>query len=107
MLVKHGSRYIRVHPCNLQLRNKNLYQNKDWFPSDIDLSNSSLEKGPNVATDNFQIVKVLFDNEKMGDNDNMSDNEVICPMDGESDKNENILNSEDVIDIIDVQQNTD
>ena len=43
----------------------------------------------------------------MGDNDNMSDNEVICPMDGESDKNENILNSEDVIDIIDVQQNTD
>ena len=107
LLVKHGSRYIRVHPCNLQLRNNNLYENKDLFPSDIDLSTSSLEKGLSVVIDNFQNVKVLFDNEKMGGNDNMFDNEVICPIDGESDKNENILNSEDVTDIIDIQQNTD
>ena len=107
MLVKQGSRYIRVHPCNLQLRNNNLCENKDSFPSDIDSSTSSLEKGPSVVTDYFQNVKVLFDNEKMGGNDNMFDNEVICPIDGESDKNENILNSEDVTDIIDIQQNTD
>ena len=37
----------------------------------------------------------------------MFDNEVICPIDDESDKNENILNLEDVTDIIDIQQNTD
>ena len=36
----------------------------------------------------------------------MFDNEAICPIDDESDKNENILNSEDVTDIIDIQQNT-
>ena len=107
VLVKHGSRYKRVHPCNLQLGNSNLYENKHSFPSDIDSSTSSLEKGPSVVTDDFQNVKVLFDNEKMGGNDNMFDNEVICPIDGESDKNENILNSEDVTDIIDIQQNTD
>ena len=74
MLVKQGSRYIRVHPCNLQLRNNNLCENKDSFPSDIDSSTSSLEKGPSVVTDDFQNVKVLFDNEKMGGNDNMFGN---------------------------------
>ena len=73
LLVKHGSIYIRVHPCNLQLRNNNLYENKDLFPSDIDLSTSSLEKGLSVVIDNFQNVKVLFDNEKMGGNDNTFD----------------------------------
>ena len=52
MLVKHGLRYIRVHPYNLQLRKNNLYENKDSFPSDIDSSTSSLEKGPSVVTDN-------------------------------------------------------
>ena len=31
----------------------------------------------------------------------------MCPIDGESDKNENISNSEDATDIIDIQQNTD
>ena len=103
VLVKHGSRYIGVHLCNLQLRS-NLYENKDSFPSDTDSSTSSLEKGPSY---DFQNVKVLFDNEKMGGNGNMFGNEVICPIDRESDKNENIFNSEDVTDIIDIQQNTD
>ena len=51
-------------------------------------------------------MKVLFDNEMICGND-MFDNEVICPIDDESDKNENILNLEDVTDIIDIQQNTD
>ena len=51
-------------------------------------------------------MKVVFDNEKMCDND-MFDKEVICPIDGESDKNENNLNSEDATDIIVTQQNTD
>ena len=51
-------------------------------------------------------MKVLFDNEKICGND-MFDNEVICPIDDESDKNENILNLEDFTDIIDIQQNTD
>ena len=37
-----------------------------------------------------QNVKVLFDNEKMCDSDNMFDNEIICRTVGESDKNENI-----------------
>ena len=49
----------------------------------------------------------MFDNEKVGGNDHMFGNEAICPIDDESDKNENILNSEDVTDIIDIQQNTD
>ena len=71
MLGKHGLRYIRVHPCNLQLRNNNLYENKDSFPSHIDSSTSSLKKGLNIVTDNFQNVKVLFDNENMCDNDNV------------------------------------
>ena len=31
----------------------------------------------------------------MGGNDNVFENVVICPIDGKSDKNENILNSED------------
>ena len=95
---------IRVHPCNLQLQNKNLYENKDSFPSAIDPSTSSLEKGLGVVTDNFQNVKVLSDNEKMGGNDNVFGNELMCPIDGESGKNENILNLEDAIDI---QQNTE
>ena len=107
MLVKHGSRYIRVHPCNLQLRNSNLSENKDSFAYDIDSSTSSLEEGCNIATDNFQNVKVLFDNEKMCDNDNVFDNEVICPIDGESDKDESIISSEDVTDVIDIKQSTD
>ena len=47
-------------------------------------------------------MKVLFDNEKMGGNDKMFDNKVICPTDGDSEDS----NSEDVIDIIDIQQNT-
>ena len=85
----------RVHSCNLQLRNNNLYENKDSFPSNIDSSTSSLEKGPSIVTGDFQNVKDLFDNEKMGGNDNVFDDEVICPIDGASDKNENILNSEE------------
>ena len=85
VLVKHGSRYIRVHPCNLQLQNNNLYENKDSFFSDIVSSTSSLEKGLTDVTDIFQNVKVLFDNEKIGGNDNMFHNEGIY--DGESDKN--------------------
>ena len=45
-------------------------------------------------------MKVLFDNEKTGGNDKMFDNKVICPTDGDSEDS----NSEDVIDIIDIQQ---
>ena len=52
-------------------------------------------------------MKVLFDNEKISVNDNVFDSEVICPIDGESDKNENILNSKYATDIIDIQKNTD
>ena len=37
----------------------------------------------------------------------MFDNDFTYPIDGESDKNETILNSEDVTDIIGIQQNTD
>ena len=37
----------------------------------------------------------------------MFDNEIICPIDVESDKNENISNLEDLTDIFDNQQNTD
>ena len=62
VLVKHGSRYIRVHPCNLQLWNNNLYETKGSFSSDIDSSTSSLEKGPSFITDDIQNMKVLFDN---------------------------------------------
>ena len=40
----------------------------------------------------------------MGGNDNVFGNELMCPIDGESGKNENILNLEDAIDI---QQNTE
>ena len=43
----------------------------------------------------------------MCDNDNIFDIEVICPVDGESERNEKILNSEDVTNIIDIEQNTD
>ena len=64
-------------------------------------------KRTSVVTDDFQNVKVLFDNEEMGGNDNVFDNEIICPIDGESDKTDNILNSEDITDIIDIKQNTD
>ena len=90
VLVKLGSRYIRVHPCNLQLWNSNIFENKDSFPSDIDLSTSNQEKGPNIVTEDFQNVNVLFDNEGMFNNDNMFDNENICPIDGEPGKNENL-----------------
>ena len=38
----------------------------------------------------------------MGGNDKMFDNKVICPTDGDSEDS----NSEDVIDIIDIQQST-
>ena len=34
----------------------------------------------------------------------MFDNDITCPIDGESDKNENISNSENVTDIMDIQQ---
>ena len=101
MLVNHGSRYISVHPCTLQLQNNNIFENIDSFPFDIDSSTSSLEKETNIVTDNFQNVKVLFDNE------NMFYNENIFPIDGESDRNENILNSDDVTDNTDNPQNTD
>ena len=37
----------------------------------------------------------------------MFDNETVFPINGESDKNENISNSEDVTDSIDSPQNTD
>ena len=107
VLVKHGSRYISVHLCHLQLQNNNLFENKASFLSDVDSSNSSLEKESNIVTDNLQNVKVLVDNEKMFDNDNMSNNEIICPTDGESDKYGNISNSEDVTDSIGNPQNTD
>ena len=90
MLVKPGLRYLRVFPCNLQLRNNNIFEYKNSFPSDIDSSTSKLEKGSNIATDNFWNVNVLFDNEGMFNNDNMFDNENICPIDGEPDKNENL-----------------
>ena len=89
VLVKHGLRYLRVFPCNLQLRNNNIFEYKNSFPSDIDSSTSKLEKGSNIATDNFWNVNVLFDNEGMFNND-MFDNENICPIDGEPDKNENL-----------------
>ena len=98
VVVKHSSRYTRVHSCNLQLQNNNAFENKDSFPSDIDSSTSSLEKGPNIVTDDFQNVKVLFDNESMFHNVNMFDNDNICPKDGESDKH--------VTDSIDNPQNT-
>ena len=49
VLVKHGSRYIRVHPCYLQLRINNLLENKNSFPSDIDSPIYSLEKEPNIV----------------------------------------------------------
>ena len=106
MLVKHGLRYLRVHPCNLQLRNK-ISENRDSFLSDIDSSTSKLEKGSNTVTDNFQNVNILFDNEGMFNNDNMFDNENICPIDGEPDKNKNLSNSEDVTKSIYNPQNTD
>ena len=32
----------------------------------------------------------MFDNEKIRDNANVFDNEIICPIDGESDKNKNL-----------------
>ena len=35
----------------------------------------------------------------------MFGNDFICPIDDESDENENSLNWEDIIDIIDIQQN--
>ena len=76
-----------------------IFQNKDSFPSDNDSSTSSLEKGSNIVIDDFQNVKVLFDNESMFHNDNVFDNENICPKDGESDKH--------VTDSIDNPQNTD
>ena len=41
VLVKHGSRYIRVYPCNLQLSKNSIFGNKDSFPSNIDSSTSS------------------------------------------------------------------
>ena len=41
----------------------------------------------------------------MCNSDNMFDHEIICPIDGESDKKENISNSEDVTEIVDIQQN--
>ena len=56
MLVKHGSRYIKVDLCNFQLQNNNSFENKDSFPSDIDSSTSSLETGPNIVTADFQNV---------------------------------------------------
>ena len=40
VLVKHGLRCIRVHPCNLQLRNNNIFENIASFPSDKDSSTS-------------------------------------------------------------------
>ena len=64
-------------------------------------------KRTSVVNDDFQNVKVLFDNEEMGGSNNVFDNEIICPIDGESDKTDNILNSEDITDIIDIKQNTD
>ena len=60
VLVKQGSRYIRVHPCNHQLRNNNLCENKDSFSSDIDSSTSSLEKRLNIVTDDCQNVKMSY-----------------------------------------------
>ena len=78
MLVKHGSPYMRVHPRNLQLRNNNIFENR------------FNKKRFNIVNDDCQNVKVLFDNEKMCDSDNMFDNEIICRTVGESDKNENI-----------------
>ena len=78
MLVKHGLRCIRVHPCNLQLRNNNIFENISSFPSDKDSSTSSLEKGLNIVTDSFQ--NVSFDIE------NMFGNENIFPIDRESGK---------------------
>ena len=62
VLVKHGSTYIRVHPCNLQLKNHN---------REIDIPpNSETENGPTesdrnteVANIPFQTVKVLYDDE--------------------------------------------
>ena len=41
VLVTHGSRYIRVYPCNLQLSKNSIFGNKDSFPSNIDSSTSS------------------------------------------------------------------
>ena len=54
MLVKHGLRYIRVHPCNIQLQKNNLYENKDSFPSGIDSSTSS------VVTDDNEIWAAMI-----------------------------------------------
>ena len=54
MLVKHGLRYIRVHPYNIQLQKNNLYENKDSFPSDIDSSTSS------VVTDDNEIWAAMI-----------------------------------------------
>ena len=51
-------------------------------------------------------MNVSFDNEGMFDND-MFDNWNICPIDGETDKNENFSNSESVIDSVDSPQYTD
>ena len=57
-------------------------ENIGSFPSDIGSSISSLGTGPSIVTNDFQNVKVLFDNKYMFDNEN------IFPIDGESDKNE-------------------
>ena len=55
-----------------------------------------------VVTDDFQNARVLFDNEKMCDNENMFYNEIICPIDGKWDKTKNISNSDNVTDVIDI-----
>ena len=68
-----------------EIINNSLYENKDSFPSDIDSSTSSLEKGPSVVNDDNEKWAAMI----------TCDNVVICPIDGESDKKENILNSED------------
>ena len=39
-----------------------------------------------MVTDDYQDVKFLFANEKICGNDNMFENEIICPIDVESDK---------------------
>ena len=94
---------LEIHKgsCNLQLSNNKIFENKGSFPSDLDSSTCSLEKESSIAIDEFQNVNVLFDNESMFDNDSMFSNEYVCPINGESDKNGKLSNSEDVTESID------
>ena len=93
VLVKHGSRYIRVHPCNLQLRSSIVLEKRDMSHNDIGSPASDKEKGPNNLNNDFGNLKILYENENM------------YPLNNELDKNESIQNLEDITDNVENPQN--